>query len=89
MNAMATETKIPEIIANALPVLMYSINSPAFACQMLKIATATAEPSNSNTKETVVDVGKPSELKTSRRITSVSITAKNSTIMFGNENISG
>ncbi|MPM32362.1 hypothetical protein SDC9_78924 [bioreactor metagenome] len=89
MKATATETKIPEIMANALPVLMYSIKSPAFACQMLKIATATAEPSSSNTNETVVEVGRPSELKTSRRITSVSITARNNTIMLGNENISG
>ena len=88
-KAMAMETKIPEIMANAFPLLMYWTKSPPFACQMLKSATATAAPSNSKTSETVVEVGKPSELKTSSRITSVSITARNSTIMFLNVNISG
>ena len=43
---------------------------------MLNSATATAAPSNSNTSDTVVEVGRPKVLNKSSRITSVSITAR-------------
>jgi len=43
---------------------------------ILSAETATAAPRSSKTIETVVDVGRPYELKRSSRMTSVSITAR-------------
>ena len=49
----------------------------------------TAAPSRPNTSETVVDVGMPSVLNRSSRITFVNITARNSSITSANVNICG
>ena len=56
---------------------------------MLNRAMHIAAPSSSNTRETVVEVGSPKVLKTSSRITSVSITARKRSIMSENLNIPG
>ena len=56
---------------------------------MTNNATAMAAPSNSHTNETVVDVGNPSVLNKSKRMTSVSITAKKRIMMSSNPNIAG
>jgi len=89
-KAMAMEINIPEIMVIDLPALIYSDNAaPASLCQILNKETATAEPSNSNTRETVVEVGKPKVLNTSSRITSVIITAKNNIITSGKVNFAG
>jgi hypothetical protein len=69
---------------------MYSESeAPASLSQILNRETATAEPNNSNTKETVVEVGKPKVLKTSSKITSVIMTAKNNIMISGNVNLLG
>ena len=54
-----------------------SDNSPVTSLAILTIDIAKAAPSNSKTIDTVVDVGKPKELKMSSRMTSVIITARN------------
>ena len=56
---------------------------------MLNSAIHIAAPSSSKTRETVVEVGNPNVLKTSSRITSVSITARKRSIMSENWNIPG
>ena len=92
MKARTTEQRIPVIIPKAFPVLM---NSSMLAIvrvaseAILKIATATAEPSNSNISETVVDVGKPRALKVLSKITSANITPTNKNITSLKVNISG
>ena len=62
-NASTTESRIPETIPRAFPELIYSpmlyVVSPP---QTLYSAKASAEPSNPNTNDTVVEVGNPSEL---------------------------
>ena len=51
--------------------------------------TITAAPNNSNTIETVVEVGSPYELKTSRSNISVIMTARNIIMISEKINISG
>jgi hypothetical protein len=67
VNAITTEMKIPAMIRIALLVLIYVgrllAASPIFTS--LKVPMATAEPSNSKTMETVVEVGRPTVLKKS------------------------
>ncbi len=88
-NAITTEIRIPEIIVSALAELIYSIKTPVSVLQISTNATATAAPNNSKINDTVVDVGKPKVLKTSRRITSVTITARNNIIICGKVNMPG
>ena len=75
-KAIATERNIASMTVNALSVLSSSpsCNAPPEPA-ILTMAMATVPPRSSNTKETVVEVGMPSELNTSKRTTSVSITA--------------
>ena len=79
-------------MASALPELM---NWPILAIvsvsesAILKMASAIAEPSRPNTIDTVVEVGSPSELKMSSRITLPSIIPRNRNIISWNVNISG
>ena len=82
---------MPAIITSAFPEFMYSPNDdiPSSLSAIFKMATATAAPSNSNTIETVVEVGSPKVLKVSNKIISVSITAKKIIMMFVKLNISG
>lgn len=78
VNAITTDTKIPEMIARAFPELIYSpIGNALGSVYILMREKATAAPNNSKTIDTVVDVGIPKVLNTSKRITSVTITAKN------------
>ena len=83
LNATTTESNIPDIIASALSELIYSPKSAAVCPNsfILIMDIATADPKSSNTIDTVVDVGKPSVLKTSSKTTSVSITARNMIII--------
>ena len=69
---MATERKIEIIIVMALSVLSIPNPSPDDESN----AVMNDAPSNSNTIDTVVDVGKPSELKRSSRKTSLMTTAR-------------
>ena len=58
-NASTTDDKIPDMIIIAFPALIYwpkSANDKSGLFQMVNIATASEAPSNSNTKETVVEV---------------------------------
>jgi hypothetical protein len=71
---MATERNIDIIMVRAFSVLSISIN-PTLAVEPMSAVTKAA-PSNSNTIETVVDVGRPSELNRSSRNTSLITTAK-------------
>ncbi len=66
-----------------------SRNADPPAIFILKTAAITAAPNNSNTIETVVEVGNPSELKVSSNTTSVIITARQMIIISEKENISG
>ena len=74
-KAIATDTKIAMMTDSALSVLMRSPNSSELSPYTLIKARANVPPSNSNTIDTVVEVGIPMELNTSSRTTSVSITA--------------
>lgn len=75
-KAMPTERKIPRITESAFSVLSKSPTPRVFSgAAILKSATTNVAPRSSNTSETVVEVGIPSELNTSSRITSVTITA--------------
>ena len=75
-NAMATDRNMPRMTDRA-----FSVFSSSPICRVLdgsailKSATTNVAPSNSNTIDTVVDVGMPSELKMSSRIMSVTMTA--------------
>ena len=75
-KAIATETNIAMMTFSACSVFIRSekpnCSSPAILIQ----ATINVPPSNSNTSDTVVEVGIPSVLKTSRIMTSVTITAR-------------
>lgn len=96
-KAIATEIRIPPMIAIALPVLIMSAieaGSPSGIVttepfESLNTQMPTAAPSRPNTSETVVDVGMPSVLNRSSRITFVNITARNSSITSANVNICG
>ncbi len=75
-NAMATDRNIPRITDSALPVLSSSETPSAPGSPHILISAITnAAPSSSKTIDTVVEVGIPSELNTSRRMMSVTITA--------------
>lgn len=92
INAIATESSIPDIIAIAFDVFMKCERSVNARVSLLPIAirdTATAAPKSSNTRETVVEVGSPMVLKRYRSITSVSITVRNTIIISWNVNIAG
>ena len=73
-NARATDTKMAKITDSAFAVL---ISCPReyipSDLTILRIDMANVPPRRSNTIDTVVDVGIPKVLNTSRRITSVSI----------------
>jgi len=88
-KATTTDINIPEMMANALPELMYSAKLPALFFQMIYSETATAAPNSSKTNDTVVEVGSPSVLNISSKMTSVIMTAKKSIMIFGKENILG
>jgi len=90
-KAMRMETRIPPMMARAFPVLTYWARSPNVPPRALIFTreTAKADPSNSKTSDTVVEVGNPSELKASRRMTSVIITARNRIMISEKENMSG
>ena len=74
---MATLTKIATITLNALSVLRRSPNESEGSPAILMAARMNVPPNNSNTSDTVVDVGIPKVLKMSRMMTSVTITARN------------
>lgn len=79
MKAIAIDANIPNIMANALSVLMYwdksSIIIPAFL--ILIIEKATEAPSKLKIIETVVETGNPKVLKIFRSKTFERITARN------------
>ena len=78
---MATERNIPSITDRAFSVLSRSpIPKVLSGAAILKSATTKVAPRSSNTIDTVVDVGIPSELNMSRRMISVTITAMNMAI---------
>lgn len=87
-KAIHTDNNIPDIIANAFSELMYDIKVPIDSPDaiILKSDTATAAHNNSNTIETVVDVGSLNVLYTSSKMTSVIITAKKMTIISAKTN---
>ena len=76
-KAMATETNMAIMTESALSVLMRFPNPRSSLLCTLMRAKANVPPNNSNTIETVVEVGIPIELNTSSKTTSVSITASN------------
>ena len=78
MKATATERNIPTIIVKALSVLMSSESPtpPSTPLRIFIIAIATVAPSNSKTRETDVEVGRPNVLNTSKRIRLAIITAR-------------
>ena len=92
---MATLRKIPRITLSAFSVLSRSPreratpSAPTVPLRIFMSAMAKAPPSNSNTMLTVVDVGMPRVLKMSSRMTSVTITARNTHITSLNEKYSG
>ena len=65
---------------NALLELRRSDISRLPSVDILRSAKTNVPPKSSNTNDTVVDVGIPRELNTSRTITSVTITARKSII---------
>ena len=68
---------MPRITDSALSVLssMPKVSASSAEVRIFTMAMANAPPNSSNTIETVVEVGRPSELNTSSMITSVTITA--------------
>ena len=74
-KAMATDTKMAMMTERALSVLIRSPMARVASLFTLIRERAKVPPSNSNTSETVVEVGIPIELNTSSRTTSVSMTA--------------
>ena len=88
-KAIATDTKIAIIIDSALPVFIISIMLTPWSENDLTRAIANVPPRSSNTIDTVVDVGRPRVLNTSRRMTSDIITARKMNITSRNENIDG
>src|SRR5690606_41853331 len=68
-DALPIYRKIPEIIENVLSILMYCrlAETGSFFSMVNNKPTIQAAPSNSNTIDTVVDVGNPRVLKTSSR----------------------
>jgi len=77
-KATITDKNIPEIMRTAFSVLIYCERLATVSVSETAIlirAIATAAPNNSNTIETVVEVGIPKVLKKSNNSTSVIITA--------------
>ena len=74
-NAMATDRNMPRITDNAFSVFRRSLSPRSIPPAILMRATTKVAPSSSKTMETVVDVGIPNELKMSRSMMSVTITA--------------
>ena len=75
-KAMATDRKMPRMTESAFSVFNRSLRpSPVVSEASLSSDTTKVAPSSSNTIDTVVEVGIPSVLKTSSRMTSVTITA--------------
>ena len=66
---------MPRITDSAFSVLSSSLNPSEVPPAIFIRATTNVAPSSSNTIDTVVDVGMPSELKMSRRMMSVTMTA--------------
>ncbi len=89
-NATATLRNIARITERALlvfirsPIPRSTPSLPTAPWAILIRDIANAPPRSSNTMLTVVDVGIPIELNTSRRITSVTITARNTHITSKN-----
>ena len=82
---------MPDTMARAFWLLM---KSPSWESRMSEVeilmrAAATAPPSSSKTMDTVVEVGRPMELKASSSRTSVIITAKKMMMISLKVNISG
>jgi len=77
-NATTTDNNIPIMISVAFSVLIYFTTSEKepLSAPILIRAMATAAPNNSNTIETVVEVGIPSVLKKSSNKISVIMTAR-------------
>ena len=77
-KAMATERNMPSMTESAFSVLRRSLNPRSGVSVAILISdTTNVAPSSSNTIDTVVDVGMPSELKMSSSMMSVTITAMN------------
>ena len=90
-KATTTEMRMPDTMARAFWLLM---KSPSWESRMSEVeilmrAAATAPPSSSKTMDTVVEVGRPMELKASSSRTSVIITAKKMMMISLKVNISG
>src|SRR5690606_39328690 len=81
------DRNIPEIMETVLSMLMYFITSPidSFFSTAKRIPMIIDAPNNSKTMETVVEVGRPNELKISSSTISASITAKNIHITLRSE----
>ncbi|CCZ12667.1 conserved domain protein [Prevotella sp. CAG:1092] len=77
------------ITDSALSVFRRSENAKEGSACIFNKARTKAPPSNSNTNETVVDVGIPRLLNMSSTITSVTITAKNTIITSWKEKWDG
>ena len=77
------------ITCSALSVFIYAPNGSAEPLAIFSMLNAKVAPSSSNTIDTVVDVGMPSELKMSSSTTSVTITARNTSITSPKTNCSG
>ena len=77
INATATDRNIPNITDKAFSVFIMSPSEsiPVSSPTIRIIANINVPPNNSNTIDTVVDVGSPNVLKMSSRTTSVTITA--------------
>ena len=89
-KAIITERNMPKMMANALEELINSLTVlPSLFIKTTMDAIPTDAPSNSNTIETVVEVGRPTVLYTSSRITSVIITARNMNMICSKVNIPG
>ena len=88
-KATATETKMATMTDKALSVLSRSPKVSDGSPAILMQASMKVPPRSSKTSETVVEVGMPSELKMSRMMTSVTITARKMVITCSKEKLAG
>ncbi len=87
---MATDSSMADMIAMAE--LIYADRSASVASSLPHIvvrATAIAEPSSPKTSDTVVEVGRPSELNMSRRMMLPSIMPRNRVMICSKVNCEG
>ena len=75
-KATTTEAKMLVTMSRAFLELMRSAMSRLGSCATFSVAMVNVPPNSSNTSDTVVEVGMPIVLNTSRTMTSVTITAR-------------